>query len=250
VESGVGAMKIVLLMPLRAALTIACICLVLMLGMTTAGQAANSGTNIGDIKNFHSNFIHHQDKSPVGQLVLPKDTIYFPWYGQDEVGAKSPACKAVSSCHPVKEDIHMKGSHASSQVQDLRAMNSAKQRDIVYDEVQRGDAESQGLTNSMDIQVSGGAKGDQDKEEYVFFGNDIESLVDSALASNMDGAYSGKSVSAKGSRFGNNMNIEVSGISVSAINTVEGGSAVANSNIVIKPVQIINVPAEVDEKLK
>jgi hypothetical protein len=46
------------------------------------------------------------------------------------------------------------------------------------------------------------------------------------------------------------MNIEVSGISVSAINTVEGGSAVANSNIVIKPVQIITAPAEVDEKLK
>jgi hypothetical protein len=243
-------MKIALSMPLSTALTTACICLVLMLGMTTAGQATNPGTDIGDIKNIHSDFIHHQDKSPVGQLVLSKDTIYFPWYGRDEVGAKSPACKAVSSCHPVKEDIHMKGSHTSSQVQDLRAMNSAKERDIVYDEVQGGDTESQGLTNSMDIQVSGGGQGARDKEEYVFFGNDIESLVDSALASNMNGAYSGKSVSAKGSRFGNNMNIEVSGISVSAINTVEGGSAVANSNIVIKPVQIINVPAEVDEKLK
>ncbi len=243
-------MKIVLSTPLRTSLTAACICLVLMLGVTATVQATNPGTAIGDIKNFHSNFIHHQEKSPIGQLVLPKDTIYFPWYGREEVGARSPACRGVPPCRPVKEDICMKGSHASSQVQDLRAMNSAKQRDIVYDEVQRGDAESQGLANSMDIQVSGGAKGDQGKEEYVFFGNDIENLVDSALASNMNGAYSGKSVSARGSSLGNNMNIEVSGISVSAINTVEGGSAVANSNIVIKPVQIINVPAEVDEKLK
>jgi len=242
-------MKIVLSTPLRTALTTACICLVLMLGMA-AGQGSNPGTAIGDIKDFHSNFIHHQEKSPIGQLMLPKDTIYFPWYGREEVGARSPACGGVPPCRPVKEDICMKGSHAQSQVQDLRSMNSVKQRDIVYDEVQRGDEESQDLTNSMDIQVSGGAKGDQSREEYVFFGNDIENLVDSALASNMNGAYSGKSVSARGSSFGNNMNIEVSGISVSAINTVEGGSAVANSNIVIKPVQIINVPAEVDEKLK
>jgi hypothetical protein len=210
VESRVGAMKIVLSTPLRTALTAACICLVLMLGMTAAGQATNPGTAIGDIKNYHSNFIHHQEKSPIGQLVLPKDTVYFPWYGRDEVGARSP-CGAVPSCRPVKEDICMKGSHASSQVQDLKAMNSAKQRDIVYDEVQRGDAESQGLANSMDIQVSGGANGDQDKEEYVFFGNDIENLVDSAGFKHEQGLC-GKSV-CQGGSFGNNMNIEVSGIS-------------------------------------
>jgi hypothetical protein len=42
----------------------------------------------------------------------------------------------------------------------------------------------------------------------------------------------------------------VNGITVSAINTVEGGSAVATSNIVIKPVQIIISPSEVEEKLK
>ena len=34
------------------------------------------------------------------------------------------------------------------------------------------------------------------------------------------------------------MNIDVSGISVTALNTVEGGSAVATSNIIIRPVQI------------
>ena len=49
---------------------------------------------------------------------------------------------------------------------------------------------------------------------------------------------------------GNYMNIDVSGITVSAINTVAGGSAVATSNIIIKPVQVIIYPSEVDEKLK
>ena len=46
------------------------------------------------------------------------------------------------------------------------------------------------------------------------------------------------------------MNIDVSGINVHAINTVKDGSAVATSNIEIKPVQIINCPPEVEEKLK
>jgi hypothetical protein len=59
-----------------------------------------------------------------------------------------------------------------------------------------------------------------------------------------------KAVSVYGQNLGNNLNIEVSGISVSAINTAEGGNAVANSNIIIKPVQVIYSPSEVDEKIK
>ncbi len=235
---------------LSTSLIVAFICLALMLGIAP-GEATGAGTAIDDIKDFHSDFIHHKDKSPTGQLVLPKDTIYFPWYGRDEIGAKSPGCGAITSSCPAKEDICMKGSHARSQVQDLKAINSARQRDILYEEVQKGDTESQGLANSMDIQVTGGSKGDRDSEEYMFFTDNIENLVDSALTSSMNGAHIGKAKSSvQGSRLGNNMNIEVSGITVSAINTVEGGSAVANSNIVIKPVQIITAPAEVYEKLK
>lgn len=248
-ESRVGAMKIVLSTPLITVLTAACIFFVLMLGMMP-GQASNTGNAIEDVKGFHSNFIHHQEKSPVGQLVLPKDTIYFPWYGRDEVGAKCPACSAVPSGRPVKEDICMKGSESKEQVQDLRAMNSVKQRDIVYEEIQKGESDPQGLYNSMDIQIFGGAEGDPEGEEYGCFGDSIENLVNSKLTASMNGADSETSASSRGRSLGNNMNIEVSGISVSAINTVEGGSAVANSNIVIKPVQIITAPAEVDEKLK
>ena len=57
-------------------------------------------------------------------------------------------------------------------------------------------------------------------------------------------------ISAQSQPLGNNLNIDVSGISVRAINTVQGGSAVATSNIIIKPVQIIICPSEVAEKLK
>ena len=48
----------------------------------------------------------------------------------------------------------------------------------------------------------------------------------------------------------NSMNIDVRGIYVRAVNTVPGGNAVATSNIVIKPVQILICPPEVEEKLK
>jgi hypothetical protein len=249
VESRVGAMKIVLSTPQRTALAAACILFVLMLGMMPC-QAAFTGNAIKDIKDFHSNFIHHQEKSPVGQLELPEDTVYFPWHGRDEIGAKCPSCSAVPSKRPVKEDIRMKGSESKEKVQDLKAMNSVRQRDVVYEEVQEGEADPQGLSNSMDIQVFGGAEGDHDGEEYGSFGDSIESLVNSRLTASMNGADSRDLASSRGGSLGNNMNIEVSGISVSAINTVEGGSAVANSNIVIKPVQIITAPAEVDEKLK
>lgn len=234
---------------LSTSLIAAFICLVLVLG-TSVGGATGSGTARGDIKDFHSNFLHHKDSPPVGQLVLPADTIYFPWYGSDVVGSKPNACGAITSACPAKEDICIKGPYARSQVQDLKAINAERQRDILYEEVQEGDIESQGLANSMDIQVTGGAKGDRDGDEYVLFADNIENLVDCALTTSMNGPYGKAASSVQGTRLGNNMNIEVSGITVSAINTVEGGSAVANSNIVIKPVQIITAPSEVGEKLK
>jgi len=43
--------------------------------------------------------------------------------------------------------------------------------------------------------------------------------------------------------------VDVRDISVSAINTMKGGSAVATSNIIINPVQIIVCPSEVMQKL-
>ena len=49
--------------------------------------------------------------------------------------------------------------------------------------------------------------------------------------------------------YGNYLGIDVRGISVSAINTMDGGSAVATSNIIINPVQIINLAPEVEVKL-
>jgi len=80
------------------------------------------------------------------------------------------------------------------------------------------------------------------------FGNAIEEKVDSAITSSINHGSGDKTGSIH--RQVNNLNIDVSGISVSAINTVPGGNAIATSNIKIEPVQIIIEPSEASEKLK
>jgi len=48
----------------------------------------------------------------------------------------------------------------------------------------------------------------------------------------------------------NRLDINVRGISVRAINTMEGGSATATSNIIIEPVQRIEVSSQAKDKLR
>ncbi len=116
-------------------------------------------------------------------------------------------------------------------------MNAVKQRDIVYDEPQSD------TPNSLDVRVGKG-EGEKGWSGKFTEGDSLENYVDNAVDSGMNGGRH------DGQPQENYMNIDVSGITVSAINTVEGGSATATSNIVIKPVQIINCPCEAEEKLK
>jgi hypothetical protein len=153
---------------------------------------------------------------------------------------------------PTKEKITLNESASCEQVSDLTAMNAARERDIIYDGKQYSDADTQGLANSLDIAVTG-----QEETKKIFPNENwddsyIDQIVDSALStSTKNGEKNGQLArSAKSQPLGNNLDIDVSGISVRAINTVPGGSAVATSNIIIKPVQIIICPSEVEEKLK
>jgi hypothetical protein len=153
---------------------------------------------------------------------------------------------------PSKEKIALNESDSSEQVSDLTAMNAARERDIIYDGKQYRDADTQGLANSLDIAVTG-----QEETKKIFPNENwddsyIDQIVDSALSASMknEGKNGQLARSAQSQPLGNNLDIDVSGISVRAINTVPGGSAVATSNIIIKPVQIIICPSEVEEKLK
>ena len=154
---------------------------------------------------------------------------------------------------PSEEEIALNESHSTEQVSDLKVVNSAKERDIIYDGEQYGDPEARGIANFLDVAVTGQEKakktwpGERWEDDY------IDEIVDNALNSSLKNEEKNGQMARESTQLqpiGNNLNIDVAGISVSAVNTVQGGSAVATSNIIIKPVQIIICPSEVEEKLK
>lgn len=208
------------------------ICLCSQIG--TAWPASPSyPDSLDTIKEYHSDFIHHRLKpADTGQLPLSGNTVSFPW----SIGR-------VPGSGPVNERIILDGSRSIGQVHDLKAMNSAKQRDIVYADSQRKGPESQSLVNSMDVRVAGDYKGKKELSKDGIDDDGLERFVDT-----MSGVQNG--IAPRSSSPGNYLNVDVSGITVSAINTVEGGSAVATSNIIIKPVQVIVCQPEVAEKLE
>ncbi|HOV81300.1 MAG TPA: hypothetical protein PLQ01_01320 [Methanothrix sp.] len=171
----------------------------------------------------------------------------------------------MAKSQPGREKINLEGNDTSATVSELKAFNCNKERDITCETQQfaDGDADRGQFANSLDVSVSGSP----DQAEKAWPGGaemeDVESIVDRAFGdSHLDrieqisgqgeisdaGRRSEKG--DKGDLFSNNLNIDVHGITVSAINTVEGGSATATSNIIIKPVQMIVIPPEVEAKLK
>jgi hypothetical protein len=167
-----------------------------------------------------------QKFSDLGTLKVGVDTIYFPWSGL-ETKSMRPDISGSIAMSLKKEEIMMDSSNSTANVRDIMAVNSLKQRDLLYKDSQEGDPSHQGLANSQDISISG--KGN-DKSANEAVGRELD---------NNDLHQAG-----------NYLSIDVHDITVSAINTMQGGSAVATSNIIIEPVQIIVCPSEVKEKLK
>jgi hypothetical protein len=199
---------------------------------------------MGDLK---SNLLDQQNAG-MGQLALSSGTVYFPWSEQEKNAAR-PACGGVMPvCCPVKENVFMEGSQSHEQVADLKSLNTVKERNIVYGDCQTESSE-EGAGNFMEISVTGAGDGEKGSDfggAYGDFG--IEQKIDEVLASDPGSRSSRSGFGPQDQR--NYMDIDVSGISVTAINTVPNGNAVATSNIIIKPVQIIESPSEVGEKLK
>ncbi len=225
------------------------ICFCIMLSASAAGVPANLPDLQSELKQYASVPFGHSEGGAIGQLNVAGGTINFPWVSEQPPDRQHHLRSIMPQSLPSKENVALIGPSSRSRVSDLKAMNSVKQRDINYDEVQSGDPESQGLSNSMDVSITGQGAAKSDVFGGDEIGNDIERIVDDAFDNGMKNKHN-DGETAKSTQLGNNMNINVNGITVSAINTVEGGSAVATSNIVIKPVQIIISPSEVEEKLK
>ncbi|NPV62105.1 MAG: hypothetical protein HPY61_05645 [Methanotrichaceae archaeon] len=190
----------------------------------------------------------NQQNAGMGQLELSSGTIYFPWSEQENSAARPSSCGVMPTCCPTKVNVFMEGARSQEQVSDLKALNTVKERNIIYDEAQT-QVSGEGAGNSMEISVTG----KEESYKGMDFGGDcgdfgIENRIDEVLTSDPSSRSSRSSFGPQDQR--NYMDIDVSGITVTAINTVPDGSAVATSNIIIKPVQIIESPSEAAEKLR
>ncbi|MDD4447966.1 MAG: hypothetical protein PHN61_09850 [Methanothrix sp.] len=171
--------------------------------------------------------IDQQQNSPdLGMLKVGAETINFPWSSQEDLHVH-PDLLGSASRSLKKEEIQMDITNPKENVQDLFAMNSQIQRDVTFKDSQEKDANYEKPVNSQEISVNGI---DNDELEESIGGEEPDN-------SKMHNA-------------GNYLSIDVHDISVSAINTMQGGSALATSNIIIEPVQIIVCPPEVGVKLK
>jgi hypothetical protein len=218
--------------------------LVTLLCQISAVQATEALVPLNNIVKLNSEFENQNDRNPLGQLELPSGVIFFPW--SKENGNSKGFIR-----QPEKEEIQLAGSQPEQVLDDLTAFNSVKERNIVYEGIQPVDP-TPDSDSSMNIKVHG--RGQEPKnmnDADGSFGDGIERIVDNALTSSMNGHFAGRSSSsALGQKSSmNNMNIDVSGISANAVNTAEGGSAVVNNNIIIKPVQVIVVPSGSKEDL-
>jgi hypothetical protein len=145
----------------------------------------------------------------------------------------------------------MDRSHSEARLNDLSAINTVKQRELIYEDSQNGDPGNSGLTNDLNIEVTGIEEEPRNELDDMSEDDGIEQLVDNALGSALVDNAAGSKYGSLGTESArNNLNIDVRGITTKAINTVEGGRAIATSNIIIKPVQIIVCSSEVEEKLK
>jgi hypothetical protein len=219
------------------AIRILSVLLCLLLGISFC-QASDTVDAINGYKELQLNFIDYKNRfsevHPEPTLLLSSERIKSSPFGE------------MKSSRPVNEEIDMTGANSKEKVQDIEAINTVKQRTVVYDDVQRGDGVDKG--NSMNIEIIGNG---QEKQSTMEMDDDlwnaIEEKVDSAFISSNQGSRDNTgSIRSQV----NNLDIDVSGISVSAINTVPGGTAIATSNIKIEPVQIIVEPSEAREKLK
>ena len=224
-------------------------------GLVLAGPQSLITERLDASKGLSSDLIQPQKSPNFGQLKIGEETIVFPWGMRHILGVYSPLSSSISRPLSTKDDVIMNGSNSTAKVQDLSAINSAKTRDLIYNDSQNGDPKYQGEFNTMDISVNGNGEGTGNgwtmkgpKNKY------IEQLADKAgrlgVPQRNPTPTDQKIGSERRDLSGNYLGIDVRDISVNAINTMDGGSAVATSNIIINPVQIINLAHEVEEKLR
>jgi hypothetical protein len=190
------------------------ICLCLFMTALAIDSEPQAPEALSEVMAYHSQFIHHSPTSDLGTLQDSSGgNLIFPWAKRLPQASKHNTSDIISGSPPTKEEIILRGSNHVRQSLYLGATDPYLE-----------DLGEKKIDPKMKSRLC----------EDV--GRPGESCTSTPYLGN--------------EYFANNMNIDVSGISVRAVNTVPGGKAVATSNIVIRPVQIAFCPPEIEEKLK
>jgi hypothetical protein len=201
--------------------TFVCLCLILTaLAMDYEPDATHA---LDEVLAHHSSFVHNSrssDLSYLGTLSFSCGNLTFPWAKRMPQASRLSNSVLLFGSPPTRDEIILRGSKPIRQAMDLGATNN--EPDAIGDANENYDENESRLKSCLS--------------------EDLRSAGESGMSAQHSENILGDNM--------NNMNIDVRGISVRAVNTVPGGKAVATSNIVIKPVQILICPPEVEEKLK
>ena len=108
-------------------------------GPVLAEPPSSVSERLDACKGISSDLCQPQKSSNLGQLKIGEETIVFPWGMRHIQGIYSPGSVSISRPSPTKDDIIINGSNSTATVGDLSAINSAKVRDLHYDDSQNGD---------------------------------------------------------------------------------------------------------------
>lgn len=182
--------------------------LYLVLGSSLAsssadGASVNMADPLGDVSSHLPSVDRPQVESRSMDAQLQSSGKLIPFTRGLKSGPKWES-QGPSIFKDSKERTVIDGPAPSTQVGDLMAVNSKKERDITFDEWQTGN-DSTGFVNALDI----GINPDKNAEKMD--------------ESNSDWLGRGSRSKAQSRAPGNYLNVDVNGISVTATNTVEGG---------------------------
>jgi hypothetical protein len=226
-------------------------------GLAQADLHNSASGSLDLIARFESDLVGHAQASGGGELKLAEGVLRFPWathhvsgskpylpggnfWASNSSGLQNDDGAGSVSLHPGGEDVRL---------QKLSALNTAKVQDLTYDAFQSGSFSEQEGSCRLNLTVSGEENAGERSNLAVGTGDSMQEFLHDFLPKSQENAASGRTTEGNLVGHGNYLNIDVHGISVQAINTIEGGNAVATSNIIIKPVQtIVGIP-EVRERL-
>ena len=227
-------------------------------GLAQADLHNSASDSLDLIAKFESDPVGHGQASGGGELKLAEGVLCFPWATHHVSGSKpylpggnfwaSNSSRLQNddgagsvSLHPGSEDVRL---------QESSALNPAKVRDLTYDAFQSDSFSEQQDSCRLNLTVSGEGNAGGGGNLAAGTGDLMREFMHDFLPTSQENAASSQIPEGNPVGHGNYLNIDVHGISVQAINTIEGGNAVATSNIIIKPVQtIVGIP-EVQERLE